>query len=187
MYGKDYVGKEKPSGELYQQRKLDQGIKRPSKEDKEVDLPQGRIVRDPQPSTSTTTLDQTALDKLKAQMMKAKLKGAANAAQLEAGYNSAMANFANRKEPDVVVLGAIDNRMLAGGRKGQVKAVDTKRGQERGLVTENEDLVRQERRTRGHPDGEGLLLAERIAKDAKFDASRAFVYHHTKHLLSCVE
>jgi len=41
MYGKDYVSKEKPSGELYQQRKLVRGIKRPSKEDKEVDLPQG--------------------------------------------------------------------------------------------------------------------------------------------------
>ena len=61
-------------------------------------------------------------------MMKAKLKGAANAEQLEAEYNSAMADFANRKEPDVVVLGAMDNRMLEGGRKGEVKAVDTKRG-----------------------------------------------------------
>lgn len=124
--------------------------------------------------------------------MKAKLKGAANAPQLEVEYNSAMTDFANRKEPDVVVLGAIDNRMLAGGRKGEIKAVDTKRGRERGLVTENEDMsiddmVRQETHTRGHPGGEGLLLAERIAKDAKFDVSRAFVYHYTKHLLSCVE
>lgn len=57
MYDKDYVGKEKTSGELYQQRKLVRGIKRPSKEDKEVDPPQGRIIRDPRPSTSTTTLD----------------------------------------------------------------------------------------------------------------------------------
>ena len=122
-----------------------------------MDLSQGRIVRDPQPSTSTTTLDQTALNKLKAQMTKAKLKGAANAAQLEAEYNSAMADFANRKEPDVVVLGAINNRMLAGGRKGEVKAVDTKRGRERGLVTENEDMsiedmVRHKRTSRwGRP------------------------------------
>jgi len=94
-------------------------------------------------------------------MMKAKLKGAANAPQLEVEYNSAMTDFANRKEPDVVVLGAIDNRMLAGGRKGEIKAVDTKRGRERGLVTENEDMsiddmVRQETHTRGHPGGKAF-------------------------------
>ena len=44
IYGKDYISKEKPSGELYQQRKLDPGIKRPSKEDREVNLPQGQII-----------------------------------------------------------------------------------------------------------------------------------------------
>ncbi|KAF2202941.1 cell cycle control protein cwf19 [Delitschia confertaspora ATCC 74209] len=173
-YGKDYVGKQKPSGELFEERKLKAGLHRPPPQHEEPDLPQGQIVEDPRPTTQTTMLDATALNKLKAQMLKAKMKGAGNAAQLEAEYNAAMADFANRKEPDVVILGAMENRMLAGGRKGEVKHLDNKRGRERGLVVENEDMsiedmVRQERRTRGQPGGEGRLLAEKIAKDAKFD------------------
>ncbi|OCK87527.1 uncharacterized protein K441DRAFT_691161 [Cenococcum geophilum 1.58] len=116
MYDKDYVGKEKTSGELYQQRKLVRGIKRPSKEDKELEV--------------------------------------------------------NRKEPDVVVLGAIDSWMLAGDRKGEVKAVDTKRGRERGLVIENEDMsiedmVRQETHTRGHPGGEGRPSTRRTHRKGR--------------------
>ena len=178
MYGRDYVGKEKPSGELYEERKLDQGIRRMSIPHKEEGrgLPQGEVVEDPNPTAKTIPLDQTALNKLKAQMMKAKLRGAANAAELEAQYNLAIANAANRREPDVVVLGAMENRMLAGGRKGEVRAIENKRGKERGQVVENEDMsiedmVRQERRTKGQAGGEGLLLAERIVKDAKFDVS----------------
>ncbi|KAF2266801.1 hypothetical protein CC78DRAFT_531246 [Lojkania enalia] len=174
-YGKDYVGKEKPSGELFEERKLKAGIHRPSRSPlkQETELPQGEVVRDAQPTT-TATLDQSALNKLKAQMMKAKMKGAANAAQLEAEYNAVASGLANRRGPDVVVLNAMDNRMLAGGRKGEVTAIDNKRGRERGLVQENEDMsiedmVRQERRTKGQPGGEGMLLAERIAKDAKFE------------------
>jgi hypothetical protein len=176
MYGRDYVGKERPSGELYDERKLDQGIRRMSIPHKEEgrELPQGKVMEDPNPTTKTIPLDQTTLNKLKAQMMKAKLRGAANAAELEAQYNLAIADAANRIEPDIVVLGAMENRMLAGGRKGEVKAVENKRGKERGQVVENEDMsiedmVRQERRTKGQAGGEGLLLAERIAKDAKFD------------------
>jgi hypothetical protein len=174
MYGKDYVGKEKPSGELFEERKLKAGLYRPEPRYEEDSLPQGEVVHDPRPSTQTVPLDATALNRLKAQMLKAKMKGAANAAQLEAEYEVAAAGFANRKEPDVVVLSAMDNRMLAGGRKGEVTNLTNKRGRERGLVKENEDMsiedmVRQERRTRGQPGGEGLLLAEKIAKDAKFD------------------
>jgi len=79
----------------------------------------------------------------------------------------------NTKEPEVVVLGKMENRMLAGTR-GEVKAIDNKRGRERGLVEENEDMsiedmVREERRTRGQAGGEGQRFAERIAKDVKFD------------------
>ena len=70
--------------------------------------------------------------------------------------------------------------MLAGGRKGEVVAITNKRGQERGLVKENEDMsiedmVRQERRTKGQAGGEGMLLAEKIAKDAKFDVSFQYI------------
>ena len=173
MYGKDYVGKEKPSGELFEERRLAAGIHRAPREHREdPDLPQGEVI----PDEPAVKLSLAELNKMKARMLKAKLKGDANAAQLEAEYNAAAAGNASRPERDVVILSAMDNRMLAGGRKGEVKMVDNKRGRERGLVVENddmtiEDMVRQERRTRGQAGGEGLLLAEKIAKDAKFDVS----------------
>ena len=175
MYGKDYVGKEKPSGELYEERRLKAGVHRPSPEDHQTEhLPQGQTIPDPQPTTNTVALNQTELNKLKAQLMKAKVKKSPDAARLEAEYNAAIAGSAGSTDRDVVVLNAMDNRMLAGGRQGEVISLETKRGVERGLVKENEDMsiedmVRQERRTKGQ--NEGLLLAEKIGKDVKFDVS----------------
>ncbi|RAR07686.1 cell cycle control protein cwf19 [Stemphylium lycopersici] len=175
MYGQDYVGKEKPSGELYEERRLKAGIHRPSRPSAEPsEPPQGETVTDPRPITNTVALSQTELNRLKAQMMKAKMKKAPEAAQLEAEYNAALANTSGSKDRDVVVLNAMDNRMLAGGRQGEVTALTNKRGTERGLVKENEDMsiddmVRQERRTKNQAGGEGQLLAEKIAKDSKFD------------------
>jgi len=178
-YGEGYVGKVKPSGELFQERKLEAGVRRDcttASLDYEEQETQIRMVDAPEVPMLTTTLDQTALNKLKAQMMKAKLRGASEAAKLEAEYSVAAASFANRKGPEVVVLGTMENRMLAGGRKGEVKDIENRRGRERGLVEENEDMsiedmVREERRTRGQAGGEGQRFAERIAKDGKFDVS----------------
>ncbi|KAI9756736.1 MAG: hypothetical protein M4579_003737 [Chaenotheca gracillima] len=177
-YGKGYVGKERPSGDLYEERKLDMGIRRDERHRKTQEdrygLPeQGTVMAEEPAATQTVPLDQTALNRLKAQMMKAKLQRSSDLPRLEAEYNSAVSSFANRKESDVVVLGAMDNRMLAGGR-GEVKAVNTTRGRERGLVEQNEDMniedmLREERRTKGQAGGEGQRFAERIAKDAKFD------------------
>jgi hypothetical protein len=179
-YGQSYVGKEKPSGELFQERKLKNAVHRDPHEhvrDPAEELRaegQGKVMDTEAPSNTTKLLDQTALNRLKAQLMKAKLKGAANAAELEEQYNSAAAAaMANRSESDVVVLGVQQNRMLAGSRN-EVKPVDTKRGRERGLVEDNEDMsiedmVREERKTRGQAGGEGARLAERIAKDGKFE------------------
>lgn len=175
MYGKDYVGKEKPSGELYEERRLNAGLHRPTREDRQgEELPQGETVPDPRPTTNTVALSQTELNKLKAQMMKAKMKKSPDAARLEAEYNAAITGSAGSTDRDVVVLNAMDNRMLAGGRQGEVISLENKRGVERGLVKENEDMsiedmVRQERRTKGQ--NEGLLLAEKIGKDVKFDVS----------------
>ena len=177
MYGTDYVGKQKPSGELYEERRLEAGMHRASRGNHDTeDLPQGEVVPDPQPTANTVILSQTELNKLRAQMMKAKVKKAPNAAELEAEYSAALANSRGRQDRDVVVLNAMDNRMLASGRQGEVTAITNKRGTERGLVKENEnmsleDMVRQERRTKGQAGGEGMLLAEKIAKDSKFDVS----------------
>ncbi|KAI0594503.1 CwfJ C-terminus 1-domain-containing protein-like protein [Biscogniauxia sp. FL1348] len=173
VYGEGYVGKEKPNGELFQQRKQDEGIRakrHSSPTPRELD--QGTVIPDDASSHPTTHLDQTTLNRLKAQMMKAKLRKAPDAAKLEAEYNQAAAAFAS-KGPEAVVLNVMENRMLAGTR-GETKAVDTKRGRERGNVEQNdemtiEDMVREERRTRGQAGGDGLRLAERIAKDGKFD------------------
>ena len=166
LYGKGYKGKEKPTGELYRER-----MEKQRKEEPPPEPEQGTIIPETtQPSAPA--MDQTSLNRLRAQMMKAKLRRAPNAAALEEEYNQAAAAFYNRT-PEAVVLGVMDNRQLAGTR-GEVKAVETKRGRERGNVQENtdmsiEDMVREERRTKGQTGGEGLRLAERIAKDGKFD------------------
>lgn len=182
-YGRGYVGKEKPSGELFQERKMDAGLRRHNERtdnaQEEEELPQGERIETTSLPARTVPLDQTALNRLKAQMMKAKLRGSPDAAKLEDEYNITLSSFANRKEPEVVVLGAMESRMLAGSRRGEVKAVDNRRGRERGLVEENEemsieDMVREEKRTKGQAGGEGRRFAERIAKDGKFDVRLPF-------------
>ncbi|KAM0286418.1 hypothetical protein ACHAQH_000844 [Verticillium albo-atrum] len=170
IYGEGYVGKEQPTGELYEERMAKLNITQKANDEPPEEPEQGVII--PDESMQHTPMDQTTLNRLRAQMVKAKLTRASNAAQLEAEYNVAAANFAT-KGPQSVTLGAQDNRMLAGSR-GEVKAVETKRGRERGNVEANdemtiEDMVREERRTRGQAGGEGARLAERIAKDGKFD------------------
>ncbi|KAI9815909.1 MAG: hypothetical protein M1832_005220 [Thelocarpon impressellum] len=178
LYGRGYVGKEKASGKLYQERKLAMDLRREReaepRDDDASDLPQRQVVEADPPSAESVPLDQTALNRLKAQMMKAKLKGSSDLPALEAEYDLAISKMSNRVEPDVVILSKMENRMLAGGRRGEVKAIENKRGRERGLVEENEDMsiedmVREERRTKGKAGGDGQRFAERIAKDAKFD------------------
>ncbi len=177
LYGAGYVGKEKPTGELYQERKMEMGIRRSperSRGEKIPDLPQGIVMEEKAPQGKSVLLDSTTLNRIKAQLMKAKLKNSPDAAKLETEYNEAMASFSNNhSDSGVIVLGKMENRMLAGTR-AEAKAIDNKRGRERGLVEENEDMsiedmVREERRTRGQAGGEGMRAAERIAKDAKFD------------------
>lgn len=179
-YGFGYVGKKKPSGELFQERNLNEG--NPKRHSLPADNADIEDTTDPSmmsvrlPENEPAALDHTALNRLRARMMKAKLRGAADATNLEAEYNAALASSVKSAQPETVMLSTMENRMLAGGRKGEVKLIDNKRGRERGLVEENEDMsiedmVREERRTRHQIGGEGQRFAERIAKDAKFDAS----------------
>jgi hypothetical protein len=176
LYGEGYVGKEKPNGELYQERKMVMGIRRSaivSREANSSELPQGEIMEEKAAPANSAVMDPTTLNRMKAQLMKAKLKNSPEVEKLEAEYNEVMANYSSSSQPGIVVLGKMENRMLAGTR-GEVKSIDNKRGQERGLVEENEDMsiedmVREERRTRWQAGGEGMKAAERIAKDGKFD------------------
>lgn len=180
-YGKGYAWKDKPSGELFAERKQkpDAGIVNPRYIDDE-ELPKQRSPKAEKTISAqkaNADVDQTVLNRMKAQMMKAKLKGSPNASHLEAEFNKAMASFNNSQEPKTVVLNAMDNRLSTGGRKGEVKAVGTKRGHERGLVEENEamsieDMVKEERRTRNEAGGDGKRFAERIAKDGRFDVGQ---------------
>ncbi|KUI54458.1 Pre-mRNA-splicing factor cwf19 [Cytospora mali] len=169
LYGEGYKGSEKPTGELYRERLAK--TRPPPKEEvwtPEDEPEQGLVVDDPQP------LNQTALNRMRAQVMKAKLRKAPDVGKLEAEYNAALARFNGTASADKsVVLDASHNRMLTGTRN-EVKVITNKRGRERGLVEANDDMsiddmVREERRTRGQAGGEGVRLAERIAKDAKFD------------------
>ena len=143
-YGPGYVGKEKPSGDLFAERKVDAGIRRTSSaaiNDGDIADTSGKsIVSSQSPASKPAVLDHTALNRLKARMMKAQLRGDSDAAGLEAEYNAALASSTNFVQPETVVLGAMNNRMLAGARKNEVKNVNTKRGRERGLVEENEDM-----------------------------------------------
>lgn len=171
LYGEGYEGKEQPSGDFYRERKAKEPAPANAAGYSDDEPPEQGVVIPDRP-TQHTPMDQTTLNRLRAQMVKAKLMRAPNAAQLETEYNEAAANFAN-KGPQSVVLGAQESRILTGTR-GEVKAVETRRGRERGNVVENqdmtiEDMVREERRTRGQAGGEGMRLAERIAKDSKFD------------------
>jgi hypothetical protein len=182
-YGKGYAWKEKPSGELYRERQRDTDVKTPNSvtpEDGQL-LERGSLKPEGTRLSPKTNLpmDQTALNRLKAQMMKAKLKSLPNACDLEAEFNKAMASFERFQEPDTVVLDAMENRLFTGGRKGEVNDVNTKRGRGRRLVEENEDMsieamIKEERRTRNEAGGDGRRFAERIAKDGKFDVMKIF-------------
>lgn len=173
-YGKGYVGKEKPSGELYQERKLDAGVHRAHQRDIDDEFDEiVDSVKAPAPIASATKMDATALNRLKAQMMKAKLKKDPKAEDLEKEYNAAVA-ASNQADPTIVQLSAMDNRMLASTPRNEVRPVQNRRGAERGNVEDNEDMtiddmVREEKRTRDQAGGEAKRFAERIAKDGKFD------------------
>ena len=122
----------------------DAGIRRTSSaaiNDGDIADTSGKYIANSQsPASKPAVLDHTVLNRLKARMMKAQLRGANDAASLEAEYNAALASSTNFVQPEIVVLGAMDNRMLAGARNNEVKNVNTKRGRERGLVEENEDM-----------------------------------------------
>lgn len=178
IYGAGYDSKEKPSGELYRERLRDIRKGQHAKSSALVEeIKQGAVA----PAEEVpVTVDQTTLNRLRAQMMKAKLRRAPNIAQLEEEYNRAAAALASGSGPSAstsflpgaVVVGAMENRLLA-GQRGEVKAVGNRRGRERGNVEENEDMtiedmVREERRTKGQAGGEALRQAERIAKDGKY-------------------
>lgn len=189
-YGDGYVIKKRPSGELSQERAREEERRKGRTENRSVEPPlkegkprnkhadsshEGDISRQSLQLT-TRRFDHTALNRLKAQLLKARLRGTPDVPTLEVEYAQAMDSFSSQPGTGMVVLGALENRMLAGGRQGEVITINTKRGRERGLVRDNEDMsiedmVKEERRTRNQAGGDGKRFAERIAKDGKFDVN----------------
>ena len=196
MYGKGYVGKDKPTGDLFRERQKalqnqederhsrrsrDSGNASTSRSDERRAEPERQV-----------KLDQTGLNRLKAQIMKARLRGDSNLATLEAEYAKAIAAGPAPEQTTTVVLGMMENRLLAGGRRGEVVEIDNKRGRERGSVKENEDMtiedmVREERRTKGQSGGDGRRFAERIAKDGKFDNDHDYLDENASRLAQRVQ
>ena len=178
MYGKDRPdAKDRPTGELYTTRLKEVAGKEKERGASRLSLLQGERVPDGPHTTTTKTLDQTALNRMRAALLKAQLMKDPKAIEIEKEYNTALAQFANQKEPEVIVLSAMDSRMLAHGfgSRGEVKEIT--KGKRKGKLEDNdemtiEDMLREEKRTRGQiHGGEGRMFAERIAKDSKFDAS----------------
>lgn len=192
-YGKGYIGKDRPSGELFLERKLDKGVHlrdvQPSDDEDRLKHEDSHI-DDKAPSPEKIPMDQTTLNRLQAQVLKARMRGTSELPKLEADYAKATETFGSRQEADLVVLGAMENRMLTGGRNGEVIGISTKRGRERGLVEENEDMtiedmVREERRTRDQAGGDGKRFAERIAKDGKFDVNPTYLFPWCEYAKGC--
>ncbi|KAK9240856.1 CwfJ C-terminus 1-domain-containing protein-like protein [Lipomyces kononenkoae] len=114
-------------------------------------------------TSETTVVDETKLNKMKAAYLKAKLRRALNADQLETEYNEAMAMATGEN------AGAVDT----GDRVEVLSLMDT-----RGILNapnkvEDEmtiaDMVVEERRTRGLNLGnEARMFAEKIGRDKRF-------------------
>ena len=178
-YGEGYVGKIKPSGELFQERKLKAGIHRKDQQRLQQEQPPEDVVEGiAGPSNEPTPparIDQTQLNKLKAQLLRAKMSKDPKAAQLEEEYNEAISK-SESQDSNTITLSAMDNRMLATAPRNEVKPSTGRRALERGNVESNddmsiEDMLREERRSRRGDDGttnEAQQFASRIAKDAKF-------------------
>lgn len=168
MYGinrKD--AKDAPSGELYAERmrKQQQECERKRREPPPP-LPPPLMQQVPQ----AKVLDQTGLNRMRAALMKAQLRGDPKAAKMEEEYNAALeASRQGVVADDTVVLSAMDTRQLAGlGTRVGREVVEGKKGKlmENGDMT-IDDMVREEKITRGQ--GAGRQMAERISRDAKFN------------------
>lgn len=180
MYGRDRRDKkEKPTGDLYQERLKNLAAndkeRRDKKEQEERDFGPAKVIETAPTPTPIKLLDQTALNRLKAAYLRAQIKNDPNAAEMEREYTEAVAAVAEAKpSAQEVVLSAMDSKILVGleGRLGRA-VVEGKRGK---LVEKEdmtlEDMIREEKRTKGAvAGGEGMLFAERIARDAKFSVS----------------
>lgn len=130
----------------------------------------------PRPKLSTLSpsaqdapaVNETVLNKMKAAYMKARLRKAPDAEQLENEYHEALAQFDDRGKKDntdkVEVLSLMDTR--------GVLTAPTKTEEEMTIA----DMVAEEKRSRGFANSsEGRILADRIGRDKKFKADLDYI------------
>lgn len=175
-YGKGYVAKQRPSGYLFQERKLNREPQSHSSiHTLEKQLSESKVLKPEAkgpPHDTHVPTDQTTLNRLKAQWMRAKLRDSPDASILEQEYEEAVARFEKSQQSEVVVLDSMGSRIFS-ERKGEIKDVTRRRG-ERGKLEENEgmsvaDMLREERRTRNQAGGDYQKFADQIARDGNFN------------------
>ncbi|CAK7236458.1 Pre-mRNA-splicing factor cwf19 [Sporothrix bragantina] len=153
LYGQGYALKEKPTGDLYRERIAGSGSgtsKQRRAEDDEASSNDGDDINEVEKEETIirrqldAPVDQTALNRLRAALIKAKLRKAPEVAEMEKEYEEAAAAFAhgssNAAMERAVVLDASHSRLLAGTR-AEVQSIDTRRGKERGLVEANDNMT----------------------------------------------
>lgn len=182
MYGNDRPdSKDRPTGYLHASRIRELQERERLRRARKPSPPQGQRLPDGPHTTTTKVLDQSTLNRMQAALLKAQLRGDPKSAEMEKEYNAALAQFANQKEPEVVVLSAMDSRMLAHGIGGRGEVKEIIKGKRKGQLEDNddmslEDMLREEKRTKGQVrGGEGRMFAEQIAKDAKFDDNLDYI------------
>ena len=149
-YGAGYAGKNEPTGELYRERMAKESAPLPAET---RSAPDHRLLETPgkkstiESTTAASPTDPTALNKLKAQLIRARLRKAPNMTELEAQDKAAVQSKLAAGPTDVV-LDVMESRALAGTR-AEAKAVNTKRGRERGLVEENNSMTIEGHGARG--------------------------------------
>ncbi|CAK7265690.1 Pre-mRNA-splicing factor cwf19 [Sporothrix epigloea] len=202
LHGQDFALNRQPTGDLYKQRvagSVGLGSRQGSEDDRNIGsndddssskaFVQGSGVQ----LQINAATDQTGLNRLRAGLMKAKLRNAPDLAMLEKNYDQAVAAFAlrvsNLSTKCEVVLNASHSRLIAGTRE-QIQMTNTTRGKKRELCEAKdnasiEDMVREERRTRGMAGGESLRIAERISKDINFNNSLDYLDENAEKLAKC--
>lgn len=183
----DYAAKQELKGEPFLQRGLNASLPMTPNKLNDHRLKASCLSAEDQTVNNLDSApDPTLLNRMRAEILKSKLKKSPNVAKLEDEYNKALARTEEKKSKSTVItLGPMECRMLAGPRT-ETKHVDSKGGQSKRLVdNENmsiEDMVREERRTNGQIGGEGMRAAERIAKDSRFQTGLDYMDENASRL-----
>ncbi|TGZ82872.1 hypothetical protein EX30DRAFT_339137 [Ascodesmis nigricans] len=192
-YGRDRVdAKDQPTGELYAER-----VRKMEVTEKLHSERQGRILETlpsksegTAPATATgPVVSQSTLNRMRAALMKAQLRGDPKAPEMEKEYNAALTASRQPAAPqsDTVVLSAMDTRQIAGlsTRVGR-EVVETKNGK----LVENadmsiSDMVRAERLSKNQSSSKEF--AERISRDAKFNDDLEYMDENAEKLAKRIQ